>query len=357
MAGLTPFISSSLRWLGKSCLESLARVRGMAFLCAALAGKSGLNLCISSDLMVSCSGRDSDGSSVVGNLRDHSLTEILSGPTAEHFRETLARGRLPTPLCGSCHDLHWVSKEDAAERNAQRRLPSFVMVENTSACNLRCTSCPRDRIRRVRRQVSMSLDDIRRVACEIRETGIASVGYLHMGEPFLSRNIGRELEILREESPALDINTSTNGMFLESQEKREAAMLFDRIQISLDGSDQQTASRYQRGIDFHRVYRNMRALVIHRDERAAERPIIVWKHLLFRWNERKDRLRRAIDMAIDAGVDEILFEKTTSPLHGLPWRYYLGLLDGIGQADGWGIRVRLRTRDEHAGVEQECHQS
>ena len=49
-----------------------------------------------------------------------------------------------------------------------RRLPTFVQVENTSACNLRCLSCPRERILRLRRRQSMSLDDVRRVAEEIK---------------------------------------------------------------------------------------------------------------------------------------------------------------------------------------------
>jgi hypothetical protein len=344
MENLSTGVAAALRRAGRAYLTAKARLRRKAFYCAALAGRSGINLCVNSDLTVSCSCHDVDGSGLIGDLAQQSLREVLCGPIARRFREELARGRLPTPLCARCCDLHCVAKDKAQRFLSEYSLPTYLMVENTVACNLRCVSCPRKQVRRLRKRVSMSLDDVRRVAGELKDTGIRTVAYLNQGEPFLSRTIRQELEILRESNPRLQINTSTNAMLIDSAEKREAALLMDSIQISLDGIDQAMAERYQRGIDFDKAYENMKSLVETRDARGLDRPLVIWKYLLFSWNEKKKHLLRAIEMGRAANVDKLLFEKTVSPFYAIPIRYYLGLLTGIGQQVPGGIEVPLRER-------------
>lgn len=342
MGKMTTRVSAVLRRTRAAQLVAAARLRRKAFFCAALAGNSDINVCVNSDLSVSCNCHDVDGSGWIGHLGRASLAEVFAGPVAQRFRQELAAGRLPTPQCARCCDLRMVSKDKAARLVDRYHLPTFLMVENTSRCNLQCTSCPRPQIRRLRAKHSMSLDDVRRVAQQVREAGIASVAYLNFGEPFLSRNIRQELEILREENPGLRINTSTNAMLIDCDEKREAALLLDRIQISLDGIDQAMVTRYQRGMDFARAFQNMKSLVEYRDARGAPTPTIVWKYLLFWWNDRKQHLAAAIEMGRDAGVDELFFEKTVSPFYGIAWRYRLGLLNDLGEKSAWGIGVKLR---------------
>ena len=46
----------------------------------------------------------------------------------------------------------------------------------------------------------------------------------------------------------------------------------------------------------------------------------------------------------EARVDKILFEPTVSPFHGLPWRYYLGLLKSVGNQEDDGLSVALGQR-------------
>ena len=342
----TATASALLRRIRRRYLELKAKSQGKAFFCAALAGRSQFNVCINSDLTVSCNCHDVDGTGHIGDLNRESLDEILSGPTAQRFREELGRGRLPIPQCSRCWDLVTAPKHEAPRMAQKSHLPKFIQVENISVCNLRCASCPRTQIRQLRRKPAMSPDDMQRVAEAIREIGVSAVGFVNLGEPFLSKNVRRELEILRESNPDLVINTSTNGMPIDTDEKREAALLLDKMQISLDGVDQRMAERYQRDIDFEKVHANMRALVEYRDARGLTRPHITWKYLLFRWNDRKEYLRKAIDMARDAGVDEIVFEKTVSPFYGVSWRYYLGLLKDVGDNHSWGIGVTLREHPE-----------
>lgn len=331
------------RRIRKLFLDVTARIRRKAFFCTALAGNSDVNLCVNSDLTVSCNCHDVDGTGQIGDLSRGSLHDILSGEVAASFRQQLAEGTLPIANCSRCCDLRAVSREQASRLAFEFRLPRFIMVENTVACNLRCVSCPRTQIRRLRSRISMSLDDVRRVAGELRDAGVQRVGYLNLGEPFLSPNIRRELEIFREIHPQVWLATSTNGVPLETDDKREAALLLDSLQFSLDGISQEMVNKYQRGTDFERARRNMRDLVAYRDARTRTRPEIIWKYLLFRWNDRRTYLNKAIELAREAGVDRLLFEKTVSPFYGLSWRSYLGWLNDIGD-DSLGNRsVVLRA--------------
>ena len=335
-------VAAWTRLIRKRYLGVAARLRRKAYFCTALAGNSDSNLCINSDLTVSCNCHDVDGSGRIGDLGRGSLHDILSGETATRFRQQLAEGTLPIANCSRCCDLRAIPREKA--RGASEfRLPRFIMVENTVACNLRCVSCPRTRIRRLRSRISMSLDDVRRVATELRDAGVQRVGYLNLGEPFLSPNIRRELEIFREIHPQVWLATSTNGVPLDTDDKREAALLLDSLQFSLDGISQEMVGKYQRGTDFELARRNMKDLVAYRDVRTRTKPEIVWKYLLFRWNDRRSHLDKAIELAREAGVDRVLFEKTLSPFYGISWRYYLGWLKNVGE-DSLGNRlVTLRA--------------
>jgi MoaA/NifB/PqqE/SkfB family radical SAM enzyme len=188
----------------------------------------------------------------------------------------------------------------------------------------------------------MTLDDVRNVAHQLKRLRVTEVAYLHLGEPFLSKRLAEELQIIREYNPGIRIHTSTNGMFVRTDEQRKAALLFDHIQFSLDGINQEMADRYQRGIDFGKSFSNMKELVRFRNAHDHRRTHIVWKYLLFRWNESRKYLLTALDMARDAGVDEIWFERTVSPFYGLPWRSYLGFNRDLGIAHGNATHVVLR---------------
>lgn len=331
-----------LRRLRHGQLTAQAWIGQRAFCCQALAGRAEENLCINSDLTVSCSGHDVEGTARIGNLARQSLIEIFTGERAQGFRDELALGRLPLAECARCTALRVIDREEACRQAREFDLPQSVQVENTSACTLHCASCPRQRLEGLRTQRSMSLDDIRRVTEALKELPIRHIGYVGFGEPFLSHKIGLELAFLRRALPDVQITSSTNALFIDSDEKREAALLLDQLQISLHGADQATAARYQCGIDFDRAYNNMRHLVAYRDARGRLRPRVIWKYLLFRWNERKSQLCRALELARQAGVDGVDFEKTVSPLHGLPWRYYLGLLNHVGRPEKCGLSVALR---------------
>lgn len=276
--------------------------------CKALYGESSYNICINSDMTVSCNCADYFGRGQIGNLKENSLKDIFAGDKARHLRKSLFNGKLPIPECQGCPELEEIG-EDEDKSILETFLPpkNGIMVENTVVCNLGCLSCNRIDLMKTRKSKAMSLEDMKLVAEVVSENRIPLVHYFNLGEPFLSKRVYQELQILRNANEGLTINTSTHGMFLDTPEKIEGALLLNHIFFSIDGSDQETVVKYQVGANFEKSYRNMARLVTVKAERGLTSPIIEWKYVVFPWNSDGSQIQKAIKLAREAKVDIISF--------------------------------------------------
>lgn len=299
--------------LRKSFLVLKAYLRRESFYCRALAGESNYNICINSDLTVSCNCQDYSGQGHLGDLRTETLAQIFNGSTARRFRAMLAHRRFPTDQCPTCPERCTTPVKCADRHCTTFRVPSRgIMVENTALCNLRCPMCKREQLLATRSSNSLSLRDVEKVAAVLKENGIESVYYFNLGEPFLPADIHDQVKTIRAANPEIRIITSTNGLLLGTDEKLAAAMEMDYIFISLDGVDREMVNRYQVGSDFDRVYENMTRLAALKKEAGRLRdgvrlPIIEWRYILFRWNDRPAHLRKAVELARSAAVDLLVF--------------------------------------------------
>lgn len=302
-------------------LESRARLNKKKFYCKTLMS-NGSYLAINCDLTVSCHCNDMDGSGTLGNLRVTSLENILSDEKAELFRESLLKGKLPISKCARCHQLSVIDKGEQTSSGV--KFPQALTIENTSNCNLKCLACKRDLISKNRKRRRISIDDIEYLAKAINRLGVNRIVYINYGEPFLYDSILEEISLLRKYNPDIYIETSTNGTLINNETKLKAALLFDKILFSLDGSTNESVAAYQRGSNFEAVYKNMCTLVNLRDSLNFKKPFIEWKYVLFRWNDSKKLISQAIQLAESAKVDSIRFYPTLSPFYGISLKHYLG---------------------------------
>lgn len=312
-------VARELACRASGVIRELRRRRsGGCYQCRVLQGRSEYNLCVNCDMTVSCNCNDVDGAGILGDLRRDSLESILDGDTAAHFRKRLAQGNFAIPRCRVCPELV-VCAEPAMRFEG---CPAGIMVENTSRCTLQCRSCQRATLEQTRSRTLMSAEDMARVSCTVQRLGIQRVFFYNLGEPFLSPNVRRELETLRRDNPALWIGVSTNGLPLDSDEKRDAALLANDLCISLDGIDTAMVRRYQCRGDFDRAYANLRSLA-ERKRRTGAGTQVGWRYVVFRWNDRRPVLVRAIDLAREAGADYIEFVHARTPFRGISWRWSL----------------------------------
>ena len=148
----------------------------------------------------------------------------------------------------------------------------------------------------------MPVAEMEKMADLVQRLGLRQVFYLNLGEPFLSPNVGQELPLLRKKNPDCRIVTSTNGMLLNTDAKREAALNFSHIFFSVHGISDEMSEKYMHRGSFEKAYAAMKAMVEYRNARGLTQPILEWKYLLFNWNDRPATIRRAIEMAKAANL-------------------------------------------------------
>jgi hypothetical protein len=353
-------LSDILRPLAKAGIEWSARLRGKRLYCAALAGESEYDLTINCDLTVSCSCQDYDGSGHLGDLTKQSFREVFFGAVARRFREELAKGKLPLVTCARCGDLRRVSKAsvrrgtlpDAAPVDPQPQLyagplphlPSQgILLENTVNCNIDCIGCDRQQAAAVRSIRQMTMANVAKMAEMFRELRLRQLFFLNQGEPFLSPHVQEELGLLRRTNPDCHIVISTNGIVLNTDAKRAAALHASHVFFSIAGVDDAMLRRYERLGSFDKAYANLKALVDYRNAQGLKRPLLEWKYLLFNWNDRRVTVEHAIELARAAGADAISFWPTNNPFYGWSWRYRLGRFDDVGESSWKGREVDLRA--------------
>lgn len=362
-------LSDVIRKAAKTYYEVSARLRGQRFYCSALHGQSDYNITINSDLTVSCNCQDYHASGHLGDLKKDSFEKVFYGPVAKNFREELAKGKLPIATCARCGDLKRIAKSKVPAEFLNGTSPSAppsridngptphypdsewppvrlpfrgMLLENTVNCNIDCIGCDRGSAALTRTQRVMSIENISKMADLVHELGLQQLFYLNLGEPFLSPRIGLELPILRAKNPDCRIVISTNGIILNTDAKREAALSASHILFSIAGINDEMLKKYEKLGSFDKAYENMKALVEYRNARGLTLPILEWKYLLFNWNDKRSNIDRAIEMAKAAGVDAISFWPTNNPHFGISWRYRLGHLNDVGLACWKGREVDLR---------------
>jgi sulfatase maturation enzyme AslB (radical SAM superfamily) len=319
-------------------VETHARLSGSAFRCRALAGESNTNVAINADLSVSCNCDDNKGEGRIGSLQDSSFEAVFHGAEARRLRHELAHGKIPMPRCVHCSELQRVPAKDALQHvDEVKRAPSGVMLENNAACNLSCVACYRE-LRPLER-LKMRIEELQRVVTELKSLGVEQLSFFTLGEPFMSRNILEEMQLIRNIHPQVRILTSTNGVLVDSDDKRDAALLMDEIVFSLDGCDQESLVQYQVGSNFDKAYENLCALVRARDAKQA-RTVIRWKYVTFRWNDRAQQVERALSLATRSGADTLEFYFTKNPLYGVSHRFFYGRHFARVAPVGSGLRRR-----------------
>ena len=327
----------------KSFRQLYAMVTRRRFDCATLRGSRG-GLYVNSDMTVSCNCQDVDGSGQLCSLNEVSFENVLGVRKAIDFREALAKGKLPIARCAVCPDLSMVRSVGNPEHY---RVPNGFAIENTSLCPLQCISCPRDKLAQIRKgKRSMTPGDIENLSQMLHNINAVECNYVNLGEPFLSKNVRQELEIIRRSNPDIKINTSTSCMVMDSDEKREAALLTDHIVVSIFGVSTEMCNKYQRGLDFERAYENMKSLIEFRNSRGSKKPYILWHYVIFRWNDHSKHIQKAIDLSEEAGVDEMVFTFSRTPAYGISWRFLLSLSpfnDVIRNQGEWRYRRILKS--------------
>ena len=174
-------------------------------------------------------------------------------------------------------------------------MPPAVSMEITNHCNLHCPQCASGSEMMTRPRGFMELTLFTKVLNELKPY-LYYVCLNFQGEPMLHRGFFSFLAAAQE----MRTIVSTNGHFLtaENAEKLVAGDLWKLI-VSLDGTDQETYSRYRVGGDFEKVIEGIRLVGEARKKAASEMKVEI-QFLVNRYNEHQ--ITGARKLAEKAGV-------------------------------------------------------
>ncbi len=181
--------------------------------------------------------------------------------------------------------------------------PFQVVIEPTTACNLRCPLCPRDKLKRKHGQ--MSLSDFKKIIDGFPRTVKLAELYF-MGEPLLHRNIFEMTKYLK--SKKIRVRLSTNAVLLKKLAKQLVNSGIDELVLSLDGASKQTHEKYRIGSDFNKIVAGVKKLTKLKGEKLeVTLQFIVMKH-----NEHEiDKIR---ELSKELGVDHLVYKAIA--IHG-----------------------------------------
>lgn len=258
----------------------------------------------------------------LGNVQHDSLVDIWHGRVTAELRDAVRVGDL-TKGCAFCQ---WQTSEGSDDVAYARNFdllatpdpkpawPRQLEFSISNTCNLRCEMCNGDFSSAIRsqREHRAPLPNVypESFFAELREV-LPHVSQINVlgGEPFLSQESMRVLEIVAEVNPAMKVTIATNATIWNRRVSDLVERLQPNVVISLDGITAGTFEGIRIGADFDRVMENL-----DRFDDAARRhgTEVSLAHCLMRsnWWEFADFLafaeRRGFDVGINTWVPQLV---------------------------------------------------
>jgi radical SAM protein with 4Fe4S-binding SPASM domain len=194
---------------------------------------------------------------------------------------------------------YYVSK--AIKKTVHWGMPTIVEIEPTTSCNLRCPQCPSG-LREFSRNTGMlDLELYKKILDEISPELVYVILYFQ-GEPFLNKKFLDFVKYAAEKN--VYTATSSNAhYFTDDMAKATVQSGLDRLIISIDGTSQDTYSKYRIGGNLEKVIAGTKNLLKWKKELKSNTPHIIWQFIAFKHNEHQ--IPEFKKLAKEVGVDEI----------------------------------------------------
>jgi hypothetical protein len=287
-----------------------------------------------SDGTVVCASIDAGKLVPLGNVNRSTVSEIWNGPAYESLRRDLVEDFTRRSLCTMCSNRFAAAPREPGKFTGIP-LPRFLYIESVAACNLACPGCDREAIEGTRERAGlvMPLETCKKLVDEL-SPHLELFEYHVGGENWAHKDSAKMIRYAKAQNPHCFAMTSTNGHYFHTPKQREDALFsgIDAIIFSVDGATQKSYEQYRVHGNFQRVYDDMKALVAERDRLHVSWPKIVWRYILFPWNDSDAEMDLARRMAKDAGVDYFAWQLNIwQAPHSISARYFHGSphLDGI----------------------------
>ncbi len=269
------------------------------------------------DGTVVCACQDTLGSMPLGNIERDAFEHIWNAKPYRRLRQRVLHNPMGVHLCRNCvfrrevanSEIDYTRRDEIAER-----MPEILWIEPTVLCNLRCPGCGLGLIAASRKRRTMPFETYKSVLDQLG-SGLRLLFFYDYGESFHHPRAVDMLRYARSVNETMLIHCSTNGIPLRDESKQREVIEtgVDEVLFSVDGASQEIYERYRVGGDFGTVLMTMESMVRLRDSLGLDKPRIMWRYILFSWNDSDEEMDRARRLARDIGVDSFSWLLTTHP--------------------------------------------
>ena len=162
----------------------------------------------------------------------------------------------------------------------------ILRIEASSACQLRCPSCP-TATKNILLNIGtgfLRIRDFRKLLDE--NSGIKKIELSNYGEMFLNPDL---LELMKYAHKKEVILTANNGVNLNNVNKEVLEGLvkygFHSMTCSIDGASRETYMEYRVGGNYDAVINNIEIINNLKEKYRTKHPILTWQFILFGHNE------------------------------------------------------------------------
>lgn len=277
-----------------------------------------------SDGTAVCACIDAGKSNPLGNVKDQGLDGLWNGPDYVRTRRQILEDIDQIEICRACPNRTDVPPADPVSIEAVP-LPRALFLESVAACNLACPGCDRESIEGTRTGLVLDTATMKRTIDQL-SPGLEYFEYHVGGENFMHKDSCEVIRYAKDRNPGAFILSSTNGHFFRTPEEQRAVVDsgIDCLIFSIDGTTQESYERYRAKGDLQRALDGMQGVLDVRNSLGLERPFVVWRYILFAWNDSPEEMDRARAMAREIGVDFFCWHLNAVKTMHSSQRYYIG---------------------------------
>jgi|SoiMethySBSTD1v2_1073268.scaffolds.fasta_scaffold407616_2 MoaA/NifB/PqqE/SkfB family radical SAM enzyme len=185
-------------------------------------------------------------------------------------------------------------------------MPYAILVEPTTACQLKCPLCPVGNGMLERPPVFLEMELYKKVVDELAPY-LYTMNFNGSGEPLLHPKIVEMIEHGAAKGLWMDVFTNFQLLRNDIIDALPGSGL-NRILISLDGTDKETYESYRIRGSFERIVQNIRRLVEKRDATPKSRLVIDIQFVAMKQNEHQiEDIQRLVK---ELGADSLIIKRT-----------------------------------------------
>ena len=215
--------------------------------------------------------------------------------------------------------------------------PSSIRLEASTACQLRCPSCPTT-TGQIGASIGTGFLTFERFKALVdANPWVKDVELSNWGEIFLNPHLVRIMAYAHRKRVGLRADNGVNFNTVPDEVLQALVTYrFQSLVCSIDGASQATYAVYRRRGDFDRVIANVRRLNALKSQHRSERPALTWQFVAFGHNEHEipaaRRLAQELGMrfVVKLSWDDMYTPETFSPVRD---REAIRRETGLGVAD------------------------